>query len=160
MARPRQLNVISFEQLKTQMVQAFPESSYDPSWDQTRGVIRLPRQLSDELAVERGDFIKVSHRGARATYTCKVSPALDAGTIALDYDQQRQLKLHDRKGPATIRIRRGRKSAIFSYLWKHVDPGIRFPFRISIWMAIVGALAGSAVASAVERSYAALARLF
>ncbi len=149
MRETRDFKVISFEQLKRHCTHE--ADFYDPSWDQAKGVVRAAPKQGERLGAERGDLIRVSHGRRRAVYILKMSPHLAEDTIALDYDQQKQMGVLDLNGLAPISMRKARFGT-FSYLWKHVDPAIRFPFRISIWLAVVGVLAGAAAGPLVMNS--------
>lgn len=150
MPKTHDVRVISFEQLKRQCTHEV--DFYDPSWDQAKGVIRVARARGERLGAERGDLVLVSHGRRSAVYILKMSPHLAEGMIALDYDQQKQMGVLDLPGPAPISMRRARFGT-FTYLWKHIDPAIRFPFRISIWLVIVSAAAGAAAGPMVVASF-------
>jgi len=89
MRETRDFKVISFEQLKRHCTHE--ADFYDPSWDQAKGVVRAAPKQGERLGAERGDLIRVSHGRRRAVYILKMSPHLAEDTIALDYDQQKQL---------------------------------------------------------------------
>ena len=146
-------NVISFEQLKRLNEDSNMKDYYEPTWDQTKGVIRMAIVWSERLGAERGDLVNVEVNGRSATYTLKMSSFLTADTIALDYDQQKQLGLLNLNAPVPLKLKKAGQFGTFSYLWKHVDPAIRLPFRISIWLAIIAVVAGSAVGFMIERTF-------
>lgn len=135
-------SVMTFEQLKARCTHE--TDYYHPSWDQAKGVVRLACPWAGKLRAERGDLVRVEHDGRSAVYILKMSPHLADDAIALDYDQQKQLRLLDLEKPPSIKIRKAGRFGTLSYLWKHVDPAIRFPFRISIWLTIAGLFAGAA----------------
>ncbi len=147
MAKAENFSVITFEQLKARC--NHDTDFYDPSWDQAKGVIRLACPWAGKLGAERGDLVRVEHDGRSAVYILKMSPHLAEDTLALDYDQQKQLRLLDLKKPATVQLRKARRFGTVSYLWKHIDPAIRFPFRISIWLTVAALFAGAAAGELV-----------
>jgi len=104
----------------------------------------------DELKATRGDLLKVKHTGRSAVYVFKASSHLTADTIALDYDQKRQLGLVGISMPVEISVKKAGRSGTFAYLWKHVDPAIRLPFKISIWLTAIGTLVGCLIGYSME----------
>lgn len=161
MGQTHEFTVLSFEQLKLRCTHE--TDFYDPSWDQAKGVIRLACGWSKRLKAERGDLLRVRHRGRSAVYVLKMSPHLGEEALALDYDQQKQLGLLDAGGHAVpISIRKAGRFSTLRYLWSHIDPSIRLPFQISVWLAIfsfaAGAFAGEIFGRTVEgvRTFAAM----
>lgn len=153
MAKIQPFSIISFEDLRKRNEEAAKKDYYKPDWDQGKGVIRMANVWGERLGAERGDLIKVTHKGLTATYTLKMSPFLTADVVALDYDQQRQLELVRLKEPVSLRISRSGHLGTFSFLWKHVDPSIRLPFRISIWLTLIGLVVGAMLGVAVDRVF-------
>ena len=141
--------VISFEDLKRRNDTSNSPDYYEPTWDQAKGVVRLAIAWGDRLGATRGDLVKITHQGRTATFTLKMSSLLSAEEIALDYDQKRQLGLLNAEAPTHLKMRRARFGT-FSFLWKHVDPAIRLPFQISIWMALLGLIAGAILGVSIE----------
>jgi hypothetical protein len=132
--------------------------SYDPGRDDGKGVVRLSTSWGRKLGAERGDLVRVSSKRCSRVYTLKMAAQLEDNEIALGYEQRAQLGIARQPGPVNEReldVRKARWGTL-PYLWHHIDPAIRFPFRISAWLFTLGVGLGAIASYLLEHSITSL----
>jgi len=127
---------------------------YDPERDEGKGVVRLSPAWGDKLSAERGDLIRVSSKQCSRIYTLKMSSHLEDDELALGYEQRVQLRIERRSKvyERKLKVAKARWGTL-SYLWHHIDPAIRFPFRISLALFGLGVLFGALASYMLEHSF-------
>jgi len=134
-----------------------PSQGYDFEHDDGKGVVRLSPSWGKKLATDGGALIRVASTRCSRIYTLKMSSHLEDDEIALGYEQRVQLGI-ERRGreyEPELSVQNARWGAP-RYLWHHIDPAIRFPFRISVWLFTLGVVPGAIASYLVEHSVAAL----
>ena len=130
---------------------------YDPERGDGKGVVRLSSAWGEKLSAERGDLIRVWSKRSSRIYTLKMSPHLEDDEIALGYEQRVQLRIERRSKlyERELKVDKARWGTL-SYLWHHIDPAIRFPFRISVGLFVLGVLLGALASYILEHSISPL----
>jgi hypothetical protein len=146
----------------TALAKKTPSSQmYDPARDDGRGIVRLSGEWGRKLNVGRGELVRVTSERCSRVYMLRMSASLDDDEIALGYDQRVELGIvgqgYEPERKRELEVRKAPWAwGTLRYLWQHIDPAIRFPFRISVALFALGVVLGAVASSAFERSLVSL----